>query len=39
MSFKIVDGKIKRLKHAVMISYLLFAINAYVNEANFKFTE
>ena len=26
MSFKIVDGKIKRLKQTVMRSYLLFAI-------------
>ena len=39
MSFKIVDGKIKRLKHAVMRSYLLFAINAYLNDANFNYTE
>ena len=39
MSFKIVDEKTKRFKHAVMRSYLLFAINAYVNDANFNYTE
>ena len=39
MSFKILDGKIKRLKHAVMRSYLLFAINAYINDAYFSYTE
>ena len=39
MSFKIVDGKIKHLKHTVMRSYLLFATNAYVNDANFNYTE
>ena len=28
--FKILDGKIKRLKHAVMRSYSLFASNVYI---------
>ena len=39
MSFKIVGGKIKRLKHTVTRSYLLFATNAYVNDANFNYAE
>ena len=39
MSFKIVDGKTKRLKQTAMRSYLLFAIDAYANDANFNYTE
>ena len=34
MSFKILDGKIKCLKHAVIIPYSLIAINAYIPDAN-----
>ena len=36
MSFKIVDG---RLKQTVMRSNLLFAIDAYANDANFNYAE
>ena len=39
MSFMILNGKIKRLKHAVIRSYSLLAINAYINGANFHYTE
>ena len=39
MSFKILDGEIKSLKHAFMRSYLLLAINAYINDDYFNYTE
>ena len=39
MYFKILDGKIKHLEHAVMRSYSLLAINAYINDVCFYYTE
>ena len=38
MFFKIMDGKIKRLKHAVMGSYSVLAINTYITDDNFHYT-
>ena len=39
MFLKILDGTIKRLKHAVMRSYSLLAINAEITDDNFHYTE
>ena len=33
------DGKIKRLKNAVMRSYSIVTINADINDTNFHYTE
>ena len=38
MFCKIMDGKIKRLKHAVMGSYSVLAINTYITDDNFHYT-
>ena len=39
MFFKTLDGKIKRLKHAVMRSYSVLATNAQITDNNFHYTE
>ena len=39
MFLKILDGTIKRLKHAFMRSYSLLAINAEITDDIFHYTE